>query len=160
MGAGAGAAAEALARSGARQRVTGVCQSGAPGLGSACGLIVGGVRDVRNPPGGLVGFCRAWNGARHGGGGSARLDITGERCRGSYGAPQAKTSSAKGRWGLGGAYRALGQWEGHRREASEEVARRHSGSAQAELEETWWWISKLLDSLDRLGMGLRKCCEG
>ena len=40
---------------GARQRVAGVCQSGAPRLGSACGLVVGGVRVVRNPPGGQWG---------------------------------------------------------------------------------------------------------
>jgi hypothetical protein len=43
----------------------------------------------------------------------------------------------------------LGRSEGHRREASDEVARWRSGSARAELEEeTRWWISELLDSLD------------
>jgi len=36
-----------------------------------------GAHDTHNPPRGLVGFCRAWNGARHGDGGSARWDIAG-----------------------------------------------------------------------------------
>ena len=63
--------------------------------------------------------------------------------------------------GVTGAYRALGRSEGHCREAGDEVARRRSGSARVELEEeTRWWISELLDSLDRLGMVLRKCCGG
>jgi len=57
----------------------------------------------------------------------------------------AKVTIAKGGGGHGGAHRALGRSEGFRREAGDEVARRRSGSARAELEEeTRWWISELL----------------
>ena len=58
---------------------------------------------------------------------------------------RAKVTGAKGGGGHGGAHRALGRWKGCRREAGDEVAWRHSGSARAELEEeTRWWISELL----------------
>ena len=48
-----------------------LAKSAAPGLGSACGLAVGGVRGVRSPPGGLFGFGETQSCARVGGGGSA-----------------------------------------------------------------------------------------
>ena len=36
-----------------------LAKSAAPGLGSACGLAVGGVRDMRNPPGVTAGLAGA-----------------------------------------------------------------------------------------------------
>jgi hypothetical protein len=48
-----------------------LAKSAALGLGSPCYLDVGGVRDVRSPPGGLFGFGEARSCARVGGGGSA-----------------------------------------------------------------------------------------
>ena len=47
-----------------------LAKSAAPGLGSACGLAVGGVRGVRSPPGGLFGFEETQSCASVGGGGS------------------------------------------------------------------------------------------
>jgi hypothetical protein len=66
-GAGGGAGSpEQRFRGGAAPELA---KSAAPGLGSACCLAVGGVRDVRSPPGGLFGFGEAQSCARVGGGG-------------------------------------------------------------------------------------------
>ena len=79
------AAAGDESRGGAALNSRGESQSGAPGVRSGCRLAVGGVRDMRSPPGGLFGFGEARSGVVGDDGGSGRRVSPAQPVRGSTG---------------------------------------------------------------------------